>query len=458
MEAAVRLGSSFRDPSGYVFRSNGTIFRRVSSGYLDHFESVASSGLFRELVEAQLLLPWEDAGSPESFGFEGGAVIRPEQLRFVSYPYEWCFGQFREAALATLDILERSFASGFVLKDASAFNMQFVGGQAMLIDSLSFEPYVEREPWFAYRQFCQHFLAPLALMSYVDLRLPNLMRIHIDGIPLDLAAKLLPAKARLNAGLSAHLFLHARANQNRSQVGAGDSKVSRTGFAALIDSLRRTVQKLEPVQGASEWSNYYDETNYSEEGAERKKAIVAGLLQKLGGIQTCWDLGANNATYSRLAVDLGLETVAWDVDPAAVNQAYEVVKKESIDRLLPLVQDFGNPSGDLGWNLSERDSIVARGPADVALALALIHHLAIGNNVPLNSIADFLASICRWLIIEFVPIEDSQVQRMLVARRNIFGDYSQSAFEAAFSSRFVIEEKLPIESTLRTMYLLRRID
>ena len=167
---------------------------------------------------------------------------RPRELPLISYPYEWCFSQLREAALLTLELQRRALAAGMRLKDASAYNIQFDAGRPILIDTLSFEVGDPTQPWPAYRQFCEHFLAPLALIAYRDPRCGLMLRDFIDGIPVDLAARLMPGRTRLRPGLLAHLHLHAGA-QRRSQAAGptaehrGARRMSQTGQEAILDSL-----------------------------------------------------------------------------------------------------------------------------------------------------------------------------------------------------------------------------
>jgi ribosomal protein L11 methylase PrmA len=170
-----------------------------------------------------------------------------------------------------------------------------------------------------------------------------------------------------------------------------------------------------------------------------------------------WDLGANVGVFSRLACAQGAQTLAFDLDPAAVEQNYLACKAEKLENLLPLILDLTNPSPGLGWQNHERRALSERGPADLIMALALVHHLAISNNVPLSEIAAFFASLGEWLIIEFVPKEDSQVQKLLASRLDIFKDYHIQGFEAAFSGFYELIEKTPLPESLRTLYLMRRI-
>lgn len=458
MTSGVRTPGSFRDPSGFVFERDGVLYRQINPPYAADLALLRDSGLHDALVADGLLVRAERADP--ALALEPGAleVIAPERVPFVSYPYEWCFGQLRDAAILTLDAMDRAIAKGMVLKDASAYNVQFLRGKPVLIDTLSFTTYREGETWVAYRQFCQHFLAPLALMAYVDVRLLSLLRVHLDGIPLDLAARLLPGKTRWRPGLLTHLHLHARAQQGGGAGTATKSaKISQTGLKALVDSLRDTIKGLPWQLPKTTWGDYYQNTNYADEAMKAKRTLVGTFIDAVQPKPaSCWDLGANTGEFSILAAERGIQTVAWDVDPVAVQLAYENLSERWETRLLPLLQDLTNPSPNQGWASTERDSLARRGPADLLMALALVHHLAIGNNVPLPSVARTLASLGTWLIIEFVPKEDSQVQRMLAAREDVFPDYTAEGLENAFSPFFetVRFEKIP--GTVRTLYLLRR--
>ncbi|MGZ9223589.1 MAG: SAM-dependent methyltransferase, partial [Anaerolineales bacterium] len=389
-------------------------------------------------------------------------IIQPERVPFISYPYEWSFGQLKDAALATLSIQRRALKAGMSLKDASAYNIQFVRGKATLIDTLSFEMYKEGQPWVAYRQFCQHFLAPLALMALKDVRLNQLLRVYIDGVPLDLASQLLPWKTRFNFGLLTHIHLHAGAQKRYSY--AGEEIKSRSGgtfgrqaMTGLIDSLGATVRKLDWKPGGTEWGNYYDITNYSDAAFEHKKQLVAEWVGQLNPA-LAWDLGANNGVFSRVVSGAGSFVVSFDIDPAAVEQNYRQAKDEKAANLLPLLLDLTNPSPSLGWANRERDSFGLRGPADMVLALAVIHHLALSNNVPLPQLADFFAETGEWLVIEFVPKSDSQVRKLLASREDIFPDYTRTGFEAAFSRRFKIHNAVDVRESERVLYLMKGIN
>lgn len=440
-----RDASSFRDNRGYVFWRGGEVYRQISPSGQAAYVQLMDGGLYEALVDAGWLVRHKDMG-------EG--VIKPERVPVISYPYEWSFSQLKDAALLTLHVQQLALERGMTLRDASAYNVQFVAGKAQLIDTLSFEPYTKGAPWVAYRQFCQHFLAPLALMSRVDLDLLQLMRVHIDGIPLGLAAKLLPVKDRLNFGLVTHLNLHARfQTQHEGVEKKPKADLSITAQRGLLDSLERTVKGLKLPKVQTQWGDYYENTNYSDSSFEEKKRMVDEFLA-LKEPKRVLDLGANDGSFSRIAAGRGALVISCDIDPLAVERNFLQMKAAKETSLLPLLIDLTNPSPALGWANTERSAFTERAQADTALALALIHHLVIGANIPMGHVASYFATLAPRLIIEFVPKSDSQVKRLLASREDIFPDYTPEGFEAAFSDRFRIAAQRPIAGTERILYLM----
>ncbi len=459
MSNSLPLPASFRDPSGFLFRRDGILYRQVNHSYSEHYDLLMDSGLYQGLVDARLLIPHQEVDIAPHDPELAYKVLCPEELRVISYPYEWSFSQLKDAALATLKIQRRAMKLGLTLKDSSAYNIQFHQGKPLLIDSLSFESYREGEPWVAYRQFCQHFLAPLALMVYRDVRLGQLSRVYIDGVPLDLASHLLPARTRLRFSLLSHIHLHAMAQRRFATTTDSPSEkpkrsISRTALLGLIDNLSSSVRRLDWTPGGSEWVSYYEqEHRYVDEAMEHKRQLVGDFIAQIEP-HSVWDLGANTGLFSRLASDRGIPTLAFDLDPGAVERNYLECRTKGEENLLPLVQDLTNPSPGIGWFNQERMSFFERAPADAVLALALIHHLAISNNVPLPRLAQFFHEVCKWLIIEFVPKADSQVQRLLSNRVDVFPGYTQEGFEEAFTRSFELRKSVEIRGSERRLYLL----
>lgn len=462
-----RLGASFRDPSGFVFRHEGAIYRQINGSYARHFDLLMSSGLYGALTRDGSLVTHEEVDSghfPAGSDAERYKVIRPAIVPYVSYPYEWCFSQLKDAALLTLSIQERALAHGLILKDASAYNIQFIGCKPVFIDTLSFERFREGEPWIAYRQFCQHFLGPLALMAHCDVRTRHLLRSFIDGLPLDLVSRLLPRRTLARYSLLAHIHLHAASQKRHEKDGRDKDMVQRSQTMsgslqlALVKSLQRAIERCRLPNFRTEWADYYENTNYTPDTMAAKEALVAAFVHScVSADAIVHDVGANTGKFSRMIAATGRYALSHDVDELAVERNYLFNRANGIRNILPLVLDLNNPSPALGWALEERDSLTQRAADGVVLALALIHHLVISNNVPMSSVAGYFATLARTLIIEFVPKDDSQVQRLLSTREDKFPDYDIEHFRLAFARYYAIRDEQPVGRSGRTLFVLERL-
>lgn len=468
-QAEIDTGS-FRDPSGFVYALDDRILRQVNRSFGERWDDLTASGLLEGLQARGLLVPHEvrdigEAHSPD----EAHAVLEPDRIPLISYPYEWSFGQLKDAALLTLEAQAVAMAAGFTMRDASAYNVQFHRGAPILIDTLSFERATPDEPWIAYRQFCEHFLAPLALMAYRDVRCGLMLREFIDGIPVDLAATLLPGRTRLNVGLASHVHAHASAQRrhvSRSSEARSGAAVPAGARAprprmgqlqqrALLDSLRRTIQKLSWKPEGTAWAGYATNTSYEDRAAASKDDLVRRFLEAAGG-DVVWDLGANVGRFSAIAAGLGRDVVAWDTDPGATELHYQAVRRAGGRSVLPLLVDLANPSPGLGWANRERRSLVDRANADVVMALALVHHLAIGRNVPMPMIADLFADLAPHLIVEYIPAPDPMVATLLTTRTDVQPYPTIDGFRAVFERRFHVLQDEEIEASGRRLLRMSR--
>jgi hypothetical protein len=447
--------SSFRDPAGFLYWLDGSIYRYVAPSYARQFEQARSSGLYAEAIAAGQLLPFElvETNTPETA--QAVAVLKPQQLPLITYPYEWSFGQLKDAAILTLELQLAALKHDMLLKDASAYNVQFADGRPCFIDHLSFDLVSEHGLWPAYGQFCRHCLAPLALMAETDLGLGKLSQLYIDGIPLEIASKLLPRRTWFRPGLALHLHLHARMIHKHASRRVSVQKLPPARLAALADSLLALVRRLAPKQQATEWGAYYSDTNYSDDALEAKKQLVQEMVQRVSP-NTVWDVGGNNGFFSHAIRDLAGQIVCMDLDYVAVDQNYARCRAERVKNVLPLVADLSNPSPGIGFGNRERLTFEERSKPDLILALALVHHLAIARNIPFARLAPYFADRGEYLILEFVPKTDSQVERLLLNRKDVFEDYSEESFRAAFAAYFDALDERPIPSSQRRLFLMRR--
>ncbi len=450
--------SSFRDPSGFVYYEDGKVFRQINTSCKEDYDELMSSGLYKKLQDEGLIVSHQEiegsSDDPQAY-----KCIEVEKIPYILYPYEWSFSQFKDAALLTLRIQQIALEHGMSLKDASAFNIQFRGGSPVLIDTLSFEKLKDGSPWVAYKQFCQHFFAPLLLMQSVDGSFGMIHKQYIDGVPLSFASKMLPKKTWLKMSAALHVHLHARMQSKYADKGLEvGSKVKEKHFSkrallGLVDQLQGAIKKIKCNYGITEWGEYYSNTNYDDESFKSKKDQCDALLLSIKPDSVA-DLGANEGTFSRLAAKHAEFVLSADIDPVAVEYNYQTIKKDKIPNVLPMLIDLTNPSPAIGWANNERKSFLERANVDVVLALALIHHISISNNVPLEKSAELFSSICKNLIIEFVPKSDSQVKKLLSTREDIFPSYTIEGFEKAYGKYFNIESKQQVQGSERTLYHL----
>lgn len=465
MDILTPLPSSFRDPCGVVFEYNKEIYRNITIEGKDDYDLLLSSGLYKKLIDSDLLVKHDEVDE-QKFNFDNSyKVIKPSLIPFISFPHEWTFLQLKAAALLTLKIQKIAMSFNLSLKDASAYNIQFLNGKAIFIDTLSFEKY-KKGAWQAYGQFCEHFLGPLSLRKYKSRSLSKLSQSFIEGIPLPLISNLLPIKSWLNLGVLMHIHLHAKMKVKYADVtdseqinNSSNKQFSQQKLLALIESLIGITKSLKLKIEDSQWKDYYQCNNYQDAALEHKQKLVEQFIEEAGTQQNLIaDVGANTGVFSRIASKYANHVLAFDFDESAVELNYLYARKNNEKNILPLVLDVMNPSPAIGWDCNERESIFQRANFDTVLSLALIHHLAISNNLPLEKIIKTFYSLTNeYWIVEFVPKEDSQVQRLLATREDIFPNYNLITFESSLHPYFNVIKKENISSSTRTVFLLQKI-
>lgn len=457
--------SSFRDPDAKVISVGNKIYRLVYQSYKQHYDKLINSGLKELLIKNGYLISEQLVSELDLFNKNLSTqsvykVLEPEIVPFISYPYEWSFSQLKEAALLTLSIQEQSLEKGLSLKDASAFNVQFHNGKAVFIDSTSFEEYIDDLPWVAYGQFCRHFLGPLLLFKYNLNELVALQKTFLDGIPLKIISKSLPVSTRFNFAILSHVHYHSKLEAKYSQNQSfkhKQIKLTKSRLKALIIHLKETIKSISPPKSSTEWTDYYKLCSYEKESFEHKKELVSEYLGT-NERATLLDLGCNEGEFTQIACLVSKHVISVDADNMVIERLFKKIRKDKVTNVLPLVIDICNPSPGIGWVNNERTDFLKRTKFDTVLALAVIHHLAIGNNVPMSKIAQMFAQLTNELIIEFVPKDDVQTQRLLVTKRDVFNDYSIGQFKTEFSKYFTVVREEPIKGTSRKLFLMKKHD
>lgn len=450
--------ASFRDPSGYMFHDGATLRRRINPIYFKQYNALKEQGVFKTLIKNKLLIAHEETSVAAD-----SIVITPTPIPFITNPYEWSFEQYKHAALHTLKLQKYLLSKGFILKDASAYNVTFHEGKPIFIDTLSFDFYEDGTPWRAYKQFITHFFGPLVLASYNGTEIFKMMQTHIDGIPVKLLSSLLPGKTKLSSTIFTNIHLLAKMESKHSEDYKAETKIATLSLKAqnnIIDNLFNFIKKLS-LKEETEWGNYYDKTNYNTSAFQNKTTLIQQWMKDLKP-QRMIDVGGNDGTFARTVLKEVPHVIVTDIDSNAVAHNYKQANDNKETNMLAFVCDVLQPAPGIGFNNTERNSLIDRlhtyNP-EVTMALALIHHITLSGNVPFEKSAEFFAKFSNQLIIEFPKREDSWVTSLLVRKRefiNHFDFYNLDNFIAGYKTQFDLVKQEVIPGTQRVLCLFKK--
>ncbi|WNM43182.1 class I SAM-dependent methyltransferase [Micromonospora halotolerans] len=452
---------SFRDPGNRVFHRAGEVLRGLDERSARDWRALAASDFFRDLLANRQVCGTEEL-FPTPVDVPWAAVLRHERIPFVSHPYEWSYGMLRDAALLHLEVLRAALTAGFTTKDGSAYNVQWRGARPVFIDVGSFEAARDGEPWAGYRQFCQTLLYPLLVQAHLGLDFQPFLRARIDGIEPDQMRRLFGGARRWRAGVLTHVHLHGAMQDRNAEASTSTVRAqlrsagySRELALATVRGLTKLVRRLDHRPGETHWSDYQRTCAYSMPDRQAKEQFVDRAVAATGPGRVL-DLGANDGRYARIAARHADHVVAVEQDPAVVDALYRALREEGEGRILPLVMDLADPSPGGGWRGVERAAFTDRARADVVLALALVHHLAIGRNVPLPEVLDQLAALTVTggsLVVEFVHPDDPMARRLLANKPDgLFPDYRREVFESLLAARGRVVGRTELPSGTRTLY------
>lgn len=457
---------SFRDRDSRVVVTDDAIYRALSPEGTEDWDALAASPLLEKMIAAGQVVGTREvdaaaAGVSQDLLPTGvSKVLEHDRIPFVSYPYEWTFSMLQDAAKLQLQLGAEAIVSGFDLKDATPYNVQFIGSRPTFIDVGSFEKQTEGEPWIAYRQFCMLYLYPLLFQAHKDIPFQPWMRGSIDGIqPID-AIKVFSLRDRLRRGVFLHTSLHARLDRRANKSGPGSAEENKNTrqvkpgqIKAQLESMNRLVSKLKWKAGETSWSGYRQSNTYSDDDDKRKQSFVAEVAAEKKPALT-WDMGCNDGAYSRIAAENSDRVVAFDFDHATVEALYRSLREEGNTKILPLVSNLADPSPALGWRGLERKTLVDRGAPDLMLALALIHHVSISANIPIADFLQWARDMGTTLLIEFPKRTDPMVRALLANKHDGANpDYEEGNFERELEKRFTVERREELPSGDRVLYL-----
>ncbi len=457
--------ASYRDPAGFVFTVDGIVYRQVNRSYARQYEQLINSGLYSTLTGESLLIPHteivnnliQSSGSDRRSFREGDhhLTLLPEQLSHITYPAEWCPNQLKAAALLTLRIQQLAMDHGMTLKDATPFNIQFEKGRPIFIDTLSFDLYDPARPWIAYRQFCECFLFPLYIHRYAQTGTAPIAAAWPEGIPPSLTARLLPLRSRWNAGAWLHVFLQNQISSRQPAAAERNLHFSSTKLARLIGHLQSIISRMNTApRNPTAWSSYYNKTSLGQPYLEAKKQLFRQYLHQIR-FTDALDLGCNDGRFAKILAETGASVMAVDSDWSCIDSLYD----EHLPNILPLCVDLTNPTPASGFANAERASFTERAASGLVTALALVHHLALRNNIPLPLIADYFSRLAnQYLLIEFIPLSDEKAIELIARKETTTVGYDPEHFELAFNRHFRIERRELITGTDRILYLLKKFD
>ncbi len=468
-----RDSGSFRDPSGYVFPHQGRIFRALDP---------AAAALLRDLDAQGHLTRWAREGLVVGTRFVDDAALQSElsaahpgfaaflehdRIASITYPYEWSTSMLADAGLLTLRLQGELLRLGLSLKDATAYNIQFVQGRPVFIDLTSIEKPARLDLWFALGQFNRMFLYPLLLVKHAGWDLRSYFLSNLDGRSTLQVGQAFSFRQRwspsliLDVGLPFALEKKVKAGKASAPkppaaASAGAPAGSRAAQEMTLRRLGKKIAALaESIAPETVWGDYTQICSYDEAAEASKKSLVREFIQQARPTEVL-DIGCNTGDYSRIAADCGASVLATDFDIGAVEQMYRRLRKEP-KAITPMVVDIANPSPGIGYMNAERPSFLERARPDCMLALAVIHHLLVGANLPMAAIRDLFAALTRrHLVLEFVPTDDVMFRKLIEFRVNLFDHVTLDRCLDVFREKFTLVRRAPVQNSPRTLLLFEK--
>ncbi len=451
--------ASFRDLDGSVLYHQNRVLRTLTADAADRMKKLLGKAFFQKLMsEKKVIHTTYLENKPVGIELVVGYpyFLEHEKIPIITFPYEWTFHMLKDAALTQLDILMQCIENGFILKDGSAFNMAMSGHNMCFIDVLSIDDYKEGQPWEGFSQFCENFLYPLMLTAYKGIDFQSYWRGSLQGVKLSDMANVMGVFDAIRPGVLKYVFLQ----EKLSSSSALNTKTLLNKFkenifpkkmlTKLVEDLKSVVVKLKAPYIQSDWIHYINNNSYDVTGRDIKHKTIKNFVESYKSTNMV-DFGANTGEYSLICAKYA-NVVSIDLDPCCMDNLYLHMKRENISKVLPVVNDMMNPSPALGWDCKERKTLYSRlQGCDGFLALALIHHLCIGCNLPIESFLDCLRNTASRGIIEWVDKSDPMVQFMLRNRKDVFINYNWVNFKNQLENLFEIQDIVELNQGTRKL-------
>ena len=428
---------SFRDPAGRIFYYNEKVLRLLNKEGEKRYNFLKKKNLLDNCISNKFLIQSNEVDS-NNFNLDSlknKKIIEHRKINYISYPYEWCFDQLKDAAIHHLNFHIFLLNNNATLIDGSAFNIQFEGYKPIFIDLLSIKEYQEGEYWKSHKQFCENFLNPLLLKSKKKIDFNNWFKGNLEGITTKDLNSILSFKDKFSFNIFTQVYLlnlldqKAIKNKKINLDQISKKKFPKKSFLSMLSNMKNFIISLKIKKSRTLWDDYSKNNTYKKKEEDIKKKIVKEFANR-HKFKILADLGCNDGVYSKICLGNGCEyVVGFDYDLNAINNAYKTSKDEKLN-FLPLYFDASNPSSNLGWYQNERRGYMERLNFSGMLSLAFEHHLAIAKNIPLDQVLKWLINIAPRGLIEFVPKNDETIKKMLMLKGDIFNDYNEENFRS----------------------------
>ena len=465
LEASHTQRLSWRDPDGFVLKHQGRILRAVALSKAEQVRSLLRSPWMTRLIAAGEIprtveLPDQPQLLEES---KRWLWLEHDVLPFPCHAHEITALQLHDSGALTLKIAMEAAQNGWMLKDASAWNVVHSRGRPVFVDLLSFNPAEPTGIWVAYGQFVRHFLLPLLLHKRLGMTPPEIFLVHRDGISPERAYQALHGTALLSpAAMELVVLPKWLARQGSSLIAAQSARkpqefAAEIGPTVVLRTLRRLARllmRLRPVESNvdSGWVNYeQSRDHYTQADLAAKRTFVR---EHLGDAGTLLDLGCNAGEFSQLAVECGHTVVAADADHPALSRLYARVRGRDVP-ITPVMLQIGRPTPAVGWQNRELESFLERstGQFDGVLMLGLIHHLLVGERATLPMLADLLGRLDpKRVILEWIDPQDPKFRQLAGLNGELYAALTARQLEEAMGERVKLVAKLTLPCATRVMY------
>ena len=455
-----KIYGSFRDYQNQVYDFDNIIIRQIIKEKKKDYLNILNSEFYFENKNNIIETSIAEENITQLFpNYKNDLFLIHKKLEFISYPVEWPFFLYKKCSLFHLDLHIEALKYNYNIIDSSPYNIQFVKGlKPVFIDFGSIVYYEENQPWLGYKQFCEQFLGPLLIEDYAKINFQEILNYNLEGVDISTTSRILPIKSYFNLNILLNIHLHSYFINKVDSKSKNKSKkklLNKNNFIHLLESIKNLITSLNPNIN-SYWKNYEIKDSYNVISEGEKKTILINFI-KQNKIQKLIDLGCNEGIFSEIALNNGCEYVLGvDSDYASLQKSCLRAETKSLN-FLPLFIDLTEPTPNLGFNNLERDSFLSRSKIfDGLIAFALIHHLFLSKNIPLDKIVDLFLSLSPKGVIEFVPSGDPQFKELIKNKSLKNYDYSEKGFEFFLKKKTKIIKKIKLKNSLRTLYIYEK--